>query len=148
MIATAVGGIATALMTLVTAGPATAPQPCKPIAKDPRSSVKVHSATVRPGGRDVAVKVTYTCRKGTSVAVVAAQPPGSGGKAKRIGAGSVKPICNGAPHTATVIAKPSKPFSGTWRRGTRATVGANVLLIIDRCSYTMSRHVVPNATLK
>ncbi|MGI5170333.1 hypothetical protein ACQEU3_38875 [Spirillospora sp. CA-253888] len=148
MIATVVGGIATAMMALVTAGPGTVAQPCKPIAKDPRSSVKVNSATVRPGGRDLAVKITYTCRKGTSLAVVAAQPPGSGGKAQRIGAGSAKPNCNGAPHTATIIAKPSKPFTGTWRRGTRATVGANVLMIIDRCSYTMSRHVIPNAILK
>ncbi|WP_067474263.1 hypothetical protein [Actinomadura hibisca] len=148
MIVTVMGGIATALMTLVTAGPATAPQPCKPIAKDPRASVKVHSATVRPGGRDLAVKVTYVCRKGTSLAVVAAQPPGSGAKATRIGAGSAKPVCDGAPHTTTVTAKPGKPFEGTWRRGTRATVGANVLLVIDRCSYPMARHVISSATLK
>ncbi|MGK5551208.1 hypothetical protein ACSNOI_06305 [Actinomadura kijaniata] len=139
----------TALAALLGAAPGAAPQPCKPIDKDPKSSVKVNSATVQSkDGTQLVVNLTYTCSKATSLAVAVGQPPktGTNPKYERIGAGTITPDCDGTSHTTDVTARPQKPFTGTWQRAA-ATVGANLLLLQDGCAYLIASDVHNAMTL-
>ncbi|GLZ14093.1 hypothetical protein Acsp04_43280 [Actinomadura sp. NBRC 104425] len=90
--------------------------------------VRVDGATVLKGGRDVAVKVTYSCTKGNTLSVAVAQ---TGDKLpRRVAAGKVPASCNGKLYSSPVTAKPIGTFVG-WQRKTAASVGAVISMATD-----------------
>ncbi|GAA4142550.1 hypothetical protein [Actinomadura keratinilytica] len=106
---------ATAAALLVTAPVAAA----ETIAHD---VVRVDGAMVLKGGRDVAVKVTYSCTKGNTLSVAVSQ---SGDELpRRVAAGKVPASCDGKLYSRPVTAKPVGTFVGGWQRKTPASVGA------------------------
>lgn len=95
-------------------------------------AVSVGQATVSNDGKDLAVQVTYTCSDSTHLAVVAGQPPrGSGKDYERIGAATTTPTCDGQSHAVTLTATPTSTFTGTWKSGTTATVGAQLIKVAN-----------------
>ncbi|MGI5170353.1 hypothetical protein ACQEU3_38980 [Spirillospora sp. CA-253888] len=119
----------------------TAPEPTA------QTSATINSAKVGSDGLKLTVNVTYTCQTTTetiSVSVAAGQPTreqtkASGGKYERIGAGAVAAVCDGKAHTVDVPALPQRSFTGTWKTGANATVGVNLLRVVDNKATLLAR---------
>ncbi|MFC6879486.1 MULTISPECIES: hypothetical protein [Actinomadura] len=110
------------------AAPALAAAPPLAPTRVAADAVSLGEATISNEGKDLVVKVTYTCSDSTHLAVVAGQPPrGSGTDYERIGAATTTPTCDGQSHVVTLTATPTSTFTGTWKTGTIATVGAQLI---------------------
>ncbi|GLW64785.1 hypothetical protein Arub01_30290 [Actinomadura rubrobrunea] len=97
-----------------------------------RDTVRAESATVLGDGRNLFVKVTYTCTTGNTLSVAVAQPPvKSGQRPLRVGAGLTTAKCDGRTYTLDVPVRPTGTFTGTWQKGRTAAVGAVISTVVQ-----------------